>query len=162
MSLSTEIAPAAVSGQILRMKRPSVKHKPFYLTEVFDGRGVYGFGFGLTDEKVARDLLEIFGRDLLGRITKLHTLASPPEEARGYQKLRQFAEQTERVKALIKMCVNEPSPGRAFLVAFVQQHRAAMPLSHMASMLEHAKYEPDFDEFAYIPLHQSAIGRAYP
>lgn len=143
-------------------KSSGINKKPFYLIEVFDGRGAYGFGFGLTDEQIARELFEIFGRDLLGRITKLHTLANPPEEARGYQKLRRFSEQTQRVKALIDMCVNEPSPGRAFLVAFVQQHRAAMPLSHMASMLEHAKYEPDFDEFAYIPLHQSAIGRAYP
>jgi hypothetical protein len=142
---------------VISPKTPGFNKNTFYLIEVFDGRGAYGFGLGLTDEQVARDLLEILGRDLLGRITKLHTLAN-----RGCQKLRQLAEQTERVKALIKMCVNEPSPGRAFLVAFVQQHRAAMPLSHMASMLEHAKYEPDFDEFAYIPLHQSAIGRAYP
>lgn len=147
---------------IIGSKNPGVNKKPFYLIEVFDGRGFYGFGFGITDELVARELLEVFGRDLLGRITKLHTLATPPEEARGYQNLRRFAEQTQRVKALIDMCANEASPGRAFLVAFVQQHRAAMPLSHMASMLEHAKYEPDFDEFTYIPLHQSAIGRAYP
>ncbi|WP_236218200.1 hypothetical protein [Pseudomonas rhodesiae] len=149
-------------NQVIDSKSPSFNKKPFYLVEVFDGRGVYGFGLGLTDERVARDLLKTLGRDLLGRITKLHTLANPPEEARGYQKHRQFTEQTQRIKALIDMCANEPSPGRAFLVAFVQQHRAAMPLSHMASMLEHAKYEPDFDEFAYIPLHQSAIGRAYP
>lgn len=147
---------------IISSKSPGSNKKPFYLIEVFDGRGAYGFGFGLTDEQVARELFEIFGRDLLGRITKLHTLANPPDEARGYQKLRRFAEQTQRVKALIDTCANEPSPGRALLVAFAQQHRAAMPLSHMASMLEHAKYEPDFDEFAYIPLHQSAIGRAYP
>ncbi|MFS1292046.1 hypothetical protein ACLRDI_30500 [Pseudomonas piscis] len=139
-----------------------IKPLPFYVIEVFDGRGAYGFGFGLTDEHVARELFEIFGRDLLGRITKLYTLDEPPVEAQGDENVRSFDTQTQRIGSLIKRCVHEPSPGRAFLVAFVQQHRSAMPLSHIASMLEHAKYEPDFDEFTYIPLHQSAIGRAYP
>lgn len=134
----------------------------FYLIEVFDGRGAYGFGFGLTDGQVARDLFEIFGRDLLGRVTKLYTLDEPLIEARGEENLRRFSAQTQRIKSLLSRCIDEPSPGRAFLVAFVQAHRASMPLSHVASMLEHAKYEPDLDEFTFIPLHQSAIGRAYP
>ncbi|MFK3641223.1 hypothetical protein [Pseudomonas protegens] len=151
--------------QVLQTCAPEqrfIKPSPFYLIEVFDGRGAYGFGFGLTDERVARELFEIFGRDLLGRITKLYTLDEPPVEAQGDKQARRFTAQTHRISSLIKRCVHESSPGRAFLVAFVQQHRSTMPLSHIASMLEHAKYKPDFDEFTYIPLHQSAIGRAYP
>lgn len=149
---ATEVA--APQSQLL-------KSSPLYLVEVFDGRGVYGFGFGLTDQQVARDLLETFGRDLLGRVTKMFTLAEPPSEVQGEEGFLRFAAQTQRIKLLMKQCADQPSPGRAFLVAFVQQHRSTMPLSYIASMLEHAKYEPDFDEFTFIPLHQSAIGRAY-
>ncbi|NWB48246.1 hypothetical protein [Pseudomonas gingeri] len=136
-----------------------VKSHTFFIIQVADGRGVFGFQICLTDGDLARELLETFGRDLLGRVTTLHSLERPPETVRD---VTVFQSMTQRMKHLMKRCLAEPSPGRAFLVAYVECWRQQMPLSVIASFLEHAKYEPDHDEFTYIPIHQSAIGRAYP
>ncbi|MEB0119213.1 hypothetical protein QN391_00635 [Pseudomonas sp. CCI1.2] len=131
----------------------------FFILQVYDGRGVYGFGLGLTDQALAHDMLDAFGRDLLGRKIELVSLANVLE---GFGSLVRHAAHTSRIKLLMGRCANEPVPIRAFLVAYVAYFKTAMPLSQVASMLEHARYEPDHNMFAYIPLHQAAIERAYP
>ncbi|WP_213879215.1 hypothetical protein [Pseudomonas sp. dw_358] len=131
----------------------------FFIIQVWDGRGAFGFQICLTDDCLARQLLETFGRDLLGRRIALYSLDEPPVDA---DKLAAFRSMTKRMGQILERCQSEPSPGRAFLVAYVEQWREQTPLSVIASFLEHAKYEPDHDEFDYVPLHQSAIGRAYP
>jgi hypothetical protein len=136
-----------------------ITSKTFFIIQVEDGRGVFGFQICLTDQAFARQVYEVLGRDLLGRRVILHSLERPPETV---QNLTPFQSMTQHMKLLMERCQIEPSPGRAFLVAYVEHWRKQMPLSVVASFLEHAKYEPDHDKFAYIPLHQSAIGRAYP
>ncbi|MEA9996304.1 hypothetical protein QN382_12495 [Pseudomonas sp. 10B1] len=140
------------------MNTPSLA-KTFFILQVYDGRGTYGFGLGLTDQALASDMLDAFGRDLLGRKIELVSLDMVPE---GFGSFVKHAAHTSRIKLLMERCATEPVPGRAFLVAYVAYFKTAMPLSQVASMLEHAKYEPDHEQFAYIPLHQTAIGRAYP
>ena len=131
----------------------------FFIIQVADGRGTFGFQICLTDDHLAGQLLETFGSDLLGRRIELYSLDEPPV---GADQMAVFQSMTARMEQLLYRCQCEPSPGRAFLVAYVEQWRKQMPLSAIASFLEHAKYEPDHGEFAYIPLHQAAIGRAYP
>ena len=133
--------------------------KTFSILQVSDGRGVYGFALGLTDRALANDMLDAFGRDLLGRKIELVSLETIPEGSGNFAK---HAAHTSRIKLLMERCATEPVPARAFLVAYVAYFKTAMPLSLVASMLEHAKYEPDHDLYAYVPLHESAIGRAYP
>jgi len=131
----------------------------FFIIQVADGRGVFGFQICLTDSALARQLLETLGRDLLGRRVTLHSLEEAPVN---HETLTTFRSMTDRMQQLLERCQLEQCPGRAFLVAYVDHWRKQMPLSAIASFLEHAKYEPDHDEFAYVPLHQAAIGRSYP
>lgn len=141
-------------------ERNSTAHPiSFFFVQVADGRGAFGFQICLTDGDLARELLEVLGRDLLGRHITLHSLASPTENVKD---LAVFQCMTTRIKQLLERCLHEPSQGRAFLVAYVETWRQQMPLSVIASFLEHAKYQADHDEYSYLPLHQAAIGRAYP
>ena len=131
----------------------------FFILQVFDGRGAYGFGLGLTDQLLASEMLKMLGRDLLGRRVELTSLQDMPE---GFGDFSQHRAHTSKIGALMTRASSEPVPGRAFLVAYVETFKRVMPLSQAASMLEHAKYEPDHEKYAYVPLHESAIGRAYP
>ena len=140
------------------MSTPAKKHT-FFIIQVADGRGTFGFQVCLTDSDLAHELLNVFARDLLGRQIKLYSLEQPPK---GVNDLPAVHSMTARMKHLMARCRVEPSPGRAFLVAYVEYWRQQMPLRVIAAFLEHAKYEPNLDEYAYIPLHEQAIGRAYP
>ncbi|MEA9979731.1 hypothetical protein QN386_25000 [Pseudomonas sp. CCI3.2] len=132
----------------------------FFVIQVYDGRGFYGFGVGLTDQVLANDMLHAFGSDLLGRKIELISLAAMPPEAGN--DIERHRAQTQVMQALWSRSAGELSPSRAFLVAFVHQYKNSMPLSVLSSILEHAKYEPDHEQYAYVPIHESAIGRAYP
>ena len=131
----------------------------FFILQVFDGRGAYGFGLGLTDQSLAAEMLEVLGRDLLGRRVELTSLCDVPG---GFGSIAQHKVHTSAISSLMRRSSVESFPGRAFLVAYVETFKQVMPLSQAASMLEHAKYEPNHEEYAYVPLHESAIGRAYP
>ncbi|MCF7532011.1 hypothetical protein [Pseudomonas petrae] len=147
------------SPRVLQQRRDSEPAYSFFVLQVFDGRGVYGFGLGLTDKALAAEMLEVLGRDLLGRRVELTSLCDVPQ---GFGEISQHRVHTSEVGSLMKRASAERSPGRAFLVAYVENFKRVMPLSQTASMLEHAKYEPDHEKYAYVPLHESAIGRAFP
>lgn len=140
------------------MNTPAKKHT-FFIIQVADGRGTFGFQVCLTDSDLAHELLDVFARDLLGRQIKMYSLEQPPT---GVNDLPAVHSMTARMKQLMARCRVEPSPAWAFLVAYVEYWRQQMPLRVIAAFLEHAKYEPNLDEYAYIPLHEQAIGRAYP
>ena len=140
------------------MSTPAKKHT-FFIIQVADGRGTFGFQVCLTDSDLAYELLDVFARDLLGRQIKMYSLEQPPTDVNDLPAVHSM---TARMKQLMARCRIEPSPGRAFLVAYVEYWRQQMPLRVIAAFLEHAKYEPNLDEYAYIPLHEQALGRAYP
>ena len=140
------------------MNTPAKKHT-FFIIQVADGRGTFGFQVCLTDSDLAHELLDVFARDLLGRQIKMYSLEQPPTDVNDLPAVHSM---TARMKQLMARCRVEPSPGREFLVAYVECWRQQMPLRVIAAFLEHAKYEPNLDEYAYIPLHEQAIGRAYP
>lgn len=119
----------------------------FFIVQVEDGQGVFGFQICLTDQAFARHIYEVLGRDLLGRRVILHSLELPPETV---QDVAVFQSMTQRMKHLMECCQVEASPGRAFLVAYVEHWREQMPMSVIEAFLEHAKYEPDHDQFVYI------------
>lgn len=139
---------------------PKATAHTFFILQVYDGRGAYGFGLGLTDRALAGDMLDAFGRDLLGRKIELISLDEMPAEAGN--DIERHRTQTRAIQVLWHRSVGEFSPSRAFLVAFAHQYKSSMPLRILSSILEHAKYEPDHEQYAYIPLHERAIGRAYP
>lgn len=129
--------------------------KTFFIVQVEDGQGVFGFQICLTDQAFARHVYEMLGRDLLGRRVILHSLEQPPETV---QDVAVFRSMTQRMKHLMERCQVETSPGQAFLVAYVEHWREQMPLSVIEAFLEHANYEPDLDQCVYIQCSSRKLG----
>lgn len=121
--------------------------KTFFIVQVENAQGVFGFQICLTEQAFARHLYDVLGRDLPGRRVILHSLENPPETV---QDVAVFRSMTQRMKLLMKRCQVQDSPGRAFLIAYVEHWREQMPTSVIEAFLEHAKYEPDHDQFVYI------------
>ena len=135
------------------------KNRIFSSIKVADSRGTFGFQVCLTDTDLAHEVLEVFARDLLRSQIKIFSLEQPPTRVNDLPAVHSM---TSRMKQLMARYRVEPSPGRACLAAYVEYRRQQMPLCVIAAVLEHAEYEPNFEQYAYIPLHRQAIGMAYP
>ncbi|WP_085695349.1 MULTISPECIES: hypothetical protein [unclassified Pseudomonas] len=130
----------------------------FFIVQVENAQGVFGFQICLTDQAFARHVYEVLGRDLPGRRVILHSLEKPPETVKD---VAVFRSMTQRMKLLMERCQVQDSPGRAFLIAYVEHWHEQMPTSVIEAFFEHATYEPDHEQFVYIQCAGRQLGAAY-
>lgn len=114
------------------MNTPAKNHA-FFIIQVADGRGIFGFQVYLADTDFADELLDVFARDLLGQQIKMYSLELPPT---GVNHLPAVHSMAAIMKQLMARCRVEPSPGQTFLVTYVEYWRQQIPLRVIAAFLE--------------------------